>query len=382
MITRQQLLEWLIELEDDAAHPERYDAMRNGQRLVELAAREALIPAGPQGAGEFAQTLAQLKSSDYLDWHWQLWPSGMRDAEEPATRSFSAEHLQRCDDIRVRATAPRPAASGPTPNAQDEMSLEPEQEQLLVQMVEAARSVPRDKQEFLLVDADQGDVLVGPGGNRPVLGQDIHALRQAGLLEATQLNYSSGNTYVISAKGRRHYEEIHRRDVEPFQQVEQRVQSYLEAPDFRDAYPAAYGHWRAAMDLLWGSDATDRLTAIGHEAREAMQEFATALVQRHDPPDVVPDPTMTKDRVSAVLLMHRSRIGTKRRALLDALFRFWSAGVDLVQRQTHGGLKEGEPLTWDDGRRVVFQTANLMVELHRALDADVYGAEPDVYATG
>ena len=47
--------------------------------------------------------------------------------------------------------------------------------------------------------------------------------------------------------------------------------------------------------------------------------------------------------------------------------------MDLVQRQEHGGQKEGEPLGWEDGRRVVFQTANVMVELHRATEQAATG---------
>jgi hypothetical protein len=38
-----------------------------------------------------------------------------------------------------------------------------------------------------------------------------------------------------------------------------------------------------------------------------------------------------------------------------------------VQRQEHGAQKEGRPLVWEDGRRVVFQTAIVMFELDRAL---------------
>ena len=115
-------------------------------------------------------------------------------------------------------------------------------------------------------------------------------------------------------------------------------------------------------------DSGDHLTAIGHKAREAMQEFATALVGRYRPPDANADPTRTLDRISAVLQMYKRDLGKRRIALLDALFDYWRAVVDLVQRQEHGGQKEGEPLGWEDGRRVVFQTANVMVELHRATE--------------
>lgn len=277
---------------------------------------------------------------------------------------FTAEHLRRCNNIRVIASI----APASTP-AEPAVALEPEQEELFAELVDATRGVPRTEQEFLLVDTDQGDLLMGPGGTRSVLGHDVNALARAGFLESTHLNYASGNTYVISTKGRRHYADIHHRTSEPFAPVEQRVQSYLDSPDFRSAYAGAYARWHAAAELLWSADGSERSSTIGHETREAMQDFATALVDRYHPLDVGNDPTKTKDRVSAVLRMHRPEIGEKRTKLLDALYSYWSATVDLVQRQTHAGQKEGESLDWEDARCVVFQTANVMIEIDRAIRA-------------
>jgi hypothetical protein len=99
-----------------------------------------------------------------------------------------------------------------------------------------------------------------------------------------------------------------------------------------------------------------------------MQAFATALVDHHQPPDANPDPTKTLDRVSAVLSMYHAHLGERRLGLLNGLFAYWRSAVDLVQRQEHGAQKEGERLSWEDGRRVVFQTANVMVEVDRATE--------------
>ena len=46
---------------------------------------------------------------------------------------------------------------------------------------------------------------------------------------------------------------------------------------------------------------------------------------------------------------------------------YWGTLSDLVQRQEHGAAKEGEPLTWEDGQRVVFHTAIVMWEIDRSL---------------
>ncbi len=39
----------------------------------------------------------------------------------------------------------------------------------------------------------------------------------------------------------------------------------------------------------------------------------------------------------------------------------------LVQRQEHGGQKEGAALRWEDARRVACQTAVVMFEIDRSL---------------
>jgi hypothetical protein len=54
---------------------------------------------------------------------------------------------------------------------------------------------------------------------------------------------------------------------------------------------------------------------------------------------------------------------------LEALVPFRGTVSDLVQRQEHGGQREGAPLRWEDGRRLVFQTAVIMFEIDSALKA-------------
>ena len=54
--------------------------------------------------------------------------------------------------------------------------------------------------------------------------------------------------------------------------------------------------------------------------------------------------------------------------LLKALGGYSEALMDLIQRQEHGGQKEGHALTWQDARRVVFHTASAMYEFALTLD--------------
>jgi hypothetical protein len=66
-------------------------------------------------------------------------------------------------------------------------------------------------------------------------------------------------------------------------------------------------------------------------------------------------------------------LGMKRDALGDTTYKFllayWAAVNDLAERAEHGSQQEGSPLLWEDGRRLVFQTLLVMVELKAALSA-------------
>lgn len=90
-------------------------------------------------------------------------------------------------------------------------------------------------------------------------------------------------------------------------------------------------------------------------------------MDRHQPPSVNPDKARTRDRLSAVVNLRRAELGEARSALLDSMFDYWRAAGGLIQRQEHAGQREGEPLGWEDGRRVVFQTAVVMFEVDRTL---------------
>ncbi len=98
-----------------------------------------------------------------------------------------------------------------------------------------------------------------------------------------------------------------------------------------------------------------------------MQEFATSLLELHGVQDANPDKAKTRDRFSAVVNSRRAGLGERKSEILDALFGYWSATENLIQRQEHAGQREGESLTPEDGRRAVFQTAVVMFEADRTL---------------
>jgi hypothetical protein len=197
---------------------------------------------------------------------------------------------------------------------------------------------------------------------------DIDILQAEGLLLVTQIGRWH-RSFVVTPQGSALYKEIQHRSGAPTQQVEETLMRYLDSDAFQRSYPEAYRKWAEAGELLWKSDSQQQLTTIGHLCREAMQEFATALVERHQPPDVDTDKAHTVARTKAILNQHASKLGTTAAPFFDALLGYWGTVSDLVQRQEHGAQKEGRPLVWEDGRRVVFQTAVVMFEVDRALHA-------------
>jgi hypothetical protein len=249
-------------------------------------------------------------------------------------------------------------------------SLEKEQEELLAALVEARRNTPRDRHhEFLFLRSHDGGSILHPGfpPTSSVYGGDLQILARIGLLIVMDVRSQNDFSFEITSQGMAYYEQMRQRRGEPVAQVESVIRTFLDSDDFQRRYPAAYEKWVAAERLLWGSDSTEQLTTIGHLCREAMQAFATALVERFQPPGVNENPQKDVARLRAVLELRKAQLPKTVHAFCDALLVYWGTVTDLVQRQEHGAQKEEEPLAWEDARRIVFQTAVVFFEVDRAL---------------
>ncbi len=100
-----------------------------------------------------------------------------------------------------------------------------------------------------------------------------------------------------------------------------------------------------------------------------MQEFADQLYFEVLGEKSTAPKSHTVKRIKKVLQESTPESGRTVIKFLEALVPFWGTVSDLVQRQEHGAQKDtGEEINWEDSRRVVFQTANIMYELHRTLD--------------
>ena len=248
--------------------------------------------------------------------------------------------------------------------------LEPEQENLLMSLVEAARNAqPNVRQPFVFYNFEPVGDIVHPGLQASYMKayiSDIEQLVREELLLPLERS-SSGVTFTVTPKGAKYYEYLKTRMGQPLQRVEQEIRSYLGSDEFKQKYREALERWSSAEGLLWSADTDKQLTTIGHLCREAVQQFATRLVEEFQPENVNANKASDVARIKAVLDTCRSRLASTEYAFLDALLPYWGTVSDLIQRQEHGGQKEGHPVVWEDARRVVFQTANLMFEFDRSL---------------
>jgi hypothetical protein len=256
------------------------------------------------------------------------------------------------------------------PGMVGQVPLLPEQRDLLAALVEASRGVPAAQREpFMYTQTFGGSDIQHPGlpGKQlPAYAGDLEVLEGEGLLNVTS-RQRAARLFDVSPRGFRVYEELRRHADTPLRQVEGDLMRYLDSDAFQQSHPQAYRKWSEAAAKLWASDSEQQLTMIGHLCREAMQIFATTLVDKYRPLDVDQHKAHDVNRIRAVLHQHAARVGSTTTPLLDALVGYWKAVSGLAQRQEHGGQKEGRELVWEDGRRIVFQTAVVMFEIDRAL---------------
>jgi hypothetical protein len=248
------------------------------------------------------------------------------------------------------------------------MELEPEQIEFLRELAEAARGVPRDERTYMFIPLMGGGVIQGPIDRELTEAQehDIQDFETLGLIRVRGRGRHNELSFTVAPEAHSLLADL--AGQRPLAQIQDEiVDRYIDESSFRERYPEAYERWTEAAKLLWSQDPDAELTTIGHKAREAAQAFATALVDREDVEGVDANPAHTVARLKAVMERHKERLGKARHGLLDALVGYWGEINDLLQRQEHGGQKEGDPLSWEDGRRVVFHTAIVMHEIDRTL---------------
>jgi hypothetical protein len=259
--------------------------------------------------------------------------------------------------------------------------LEPEVEELLAELVEWVRSVPRGSGRTIIVSRTHSGtsmILSGSGRSRPVVWEDIETLIHVGLLRRTGGSALEHITQV-TPDGFAHYEEYKQRAGAPAAAVQADVVAYLDGRDFAKRHAGAHAKWKKAVDALWSSDREGEFTSVGHHAREAMQVFATECVAAYHVTAAPPEIEKSINRVWAVYEVLKPKIGDREATALEALInvveallRYWETVNGLAQRQVHGNTRDVR-LTWEDGRRLVFALGFAMFELDRSFERELGG---------
>ena len=156
--------------------------------------------------------------------------------------------------------------------------------------------------------------------------------------------------------------------VEDFDRVEDYLRAYLADQRFRSAYPAAYERWSEAATMLYGAGSKEGILAAGRKAREAIQEFARILADSRGGAVSTPDSAGAEaDLLSSLIETYRPQLAESRCELLKSLLAYWRGLEEAVHRHERPAQDAGEPLRWEDGRRIVVFTALVMVEVDRSL---------------
>ena len=292
----------------------------------------------------------------------------LRVKHERLIKKSVAELIQFCDELRNR----RVTGNQDLGMLHEKIVLLDHQKDLLLDFVRADHAVPPERKEkFLIVETMGHRPSVQHAGlTYPVEVniQDIESLGDAGLLRRG--NFLAGSEmFSITPLGFKYGQSYRTSKGEPAARIVTEVTDYLHGARFKYRHGQAYSKRAQAEAALWGESSSHHLTTIGHLCREALQEFATGLMNQHNVLNANPDKTKTVDRLRTVLNAYGTHLSTTVKPFLESLLNYWGTVCDLIQRQEHGGLKEGEPLQWEDARRVVFQTAIVMFEVDRSLSS-------------
>ncbi len=118
--------------------------------------------------------------------------------------------------------------------------------------------------------------------------------------------------FDVTPLGSKYYEHLMNQIGEPIEKLEKSLTGYLDVECFQRTYAIAYQKWRDAEQLLWAADSSQQLlTTIGHLCREAMQEFASTLMERYRLQEAYPDKSKTIARIAQRLKCAKAKLATR-----------------------------------------------------------------------
>jgi len=248
---------------------------------------------------------------------------------------------------------------------ESDTDIEPSQKELLFRLVEADRAIPQCQRRPFIYAPSIGrtavDHPVFPGGLEVYSG-DIEVLKMLGLIL-----FSGQHVFHLTPLTQSYYRQKKTAQAAAPQELEKSIVGTLTSVDFENRHSRSASKWREAYNRLWDKETAEGVAVIGHLCREAAQEFASELVENYAPSGVDADTARVKNRVRAVIDQRKTQLGRSDLSWVDALLTYWSALIDVVQKHEHAGQNQGDPLTWEDSRRLVYQCANVFFEIDRLL---------------
>lgn len=255
------------------------------------------------------------------------------------------------------------------------ITLEEEQKTLFRQLAEIVKSFPRNERMAIQCLPTSTDFeLIIPSKKsgykeiNEISAGDIQSLVNYRLLEYDTLSESSRPLLHITPVGFEYYEYLVNQITDISNRIESHVTSYYKFDDFEKKYPLTVMRLKTAEKLLWKSDSMEKFTQIGHLCREAAQHFAETLYINVMGKESSYPINHTVKRLSEIVALKKESESKTLMRFLDSLIVFWGELNDLIQKQEHGAENElTAPVGWEDSRRVLFQTLNLVYELDRSL---------------
>lgn len=249
--------------------------------------------------------------------------------------------------------------------------LREEQKKLFILIVEAHRNADPDRihHGFALQGTASGISILmtpPPSPNEEVDFADFEDFNDYGLIRLKESRNRSGS-FSITPFGHEYYEYLQVESGHKTEVVQKEISSYLSSDKFAARFPLAWDKWSKAFELQYETEADTSISQIGHLCREAVQEFAEALIAELRNADAPAGKQETVKRMKWLFEQMRGRYPEVRIELLDALIVYWGVIQDMVARQEHSGHKEGKPVTLEESRCLLFQTMNVMYEITRLI---------------
>jgi hypothetical protein len=285
-----------------------------------------------------------------------------------SVRTFAVDYLQQKIDIHNIDTQ----NSIKKKFLEEFEELEAHQNILISTIIEAHRSLPIGKRtEFLVTTDSSGTSMMHPSlpnNSLDVSTVDLKMLDSAEYIKIeSNVNSNASFSFYPTSKGIKYYEYLKQNNIGTFQQIDNEVRNYLTNSNFPLIYPLAFAKWKEANNLLWQAENQINCSTIGHLCRESVQEFLDIIISKYNLANKYPDKAHTKNRFEGIINYNKGTLGKTLPKFIEAIADYWNCLIEIIQRQEHSGLKDGEELGFEDARRVVFHTAILFYEVNRIM---------------